>query len=266
MNYDKIILELLTRIKDLEDKVRILEQKIESENKPSRNEDLNEERLLRRERLLERREHMLMSDRISLAQQARDYINKSKEEAANEGTVSHLILRCNDIQKELGVANRAATICQAMYDCMGPDDEVLEAPQSGKSTTVTISYRIKNEKTENDNQEIIEKDESEQKTISLRQLKTGFEYYFRNKKPDYKHPGPLFGMAFYITRHNIGVRLEDLFSGKISLDEYGDILYRTFDELGSTNTYGRTSAYKDAMKNLLEYVHDSHLENVKIER
>ena len=90
--------------------------------------------------------------------------------------------------------------------------------------------------------------------ISLKQLRREFEDYFNKVKPWYKYPGPLFGMAFYITRHNLGIKLEDLFSGKVSLDEYGDILYRKFKEMNSKNPYGRMSAYKDAMKNLLEFI------------
>lgn len=102
------------------------------------------------------------------------------------------------------------------------------------------------------------------KTIRLEQLKDDFKDYFYKKKPDYKYPGPLFGMAFYCTRHNIGVSLEDLFTDRLSLDDYEAILRKHFLDLGSTNVTSRTSAYKDAMKNLLEFVHDRHLENVKI--
>ena len=104
----------------------------------------------------------------------------------------------------------------------------------------------------------------ETKTIKLEQFKDDFKDYFSKKKPDYKYPGPLFGMAFYCTRHDIGVSLEDLFSGRMSLDDYEQILRKHFYNLRSTNLTGRTSAYKDAMKNLLEFVHDKHLENVKI--
>ena len=100
--------------------------------------------------------------------------------------------------------------------------------------------------------------------ISLKQLRREFEEYFNKTKPWYKYPGPLFGMAFYITRHNLGIKLEDLFSGKVSLDEYGDILYTKFKEMNSKNPYSRMSAYKDAMKNLLEFVFYKKYENVSI--
>ena len=102
-------------------------------------------------------------------------------------------------------------------------------------------------------------------TIKLEQLKDGFKDYFHKKKPDYKYPGPLFGMAFYCTRHDIGVSLEDLFKGVVSLDEYEIIIRKHFYSLKSGTARGRASAYKDAMKNLLEFVHDNHLENIKIQ-
>ena len=102
--------------------------------------------------------------------------------------------------------------------------------------------------------------------ITLKQLRTGFEDYFNHKKPDYKYPGPLFGMAFYITKNNIGITLEQLFSKEVSLDEYASILFNHFYILNPDSAKVRTSAYKDAMKNLLEYVEDAHLENVKIQK
>lgn len=100
--------------------------------------------------------------------------------------------------------------------------------------------------------------------ITLKELRREFEEYFNKTNPNYKHPGPLFGMAFYITRNNLGVTLEDIFSGRVSLDEYGNILYSKFAEMDSKNPYGRMSAYKDAMKNLLEFVKASGYENVRI--
>ena len=102
------------------------------------------------------------------------------------------------------------------------------------------------------------------KEIYLDDLKEEFKKYFLDKKPNYKKPGPLFGMAFYITRNNLGVTLEDVFSGRVSLDEYGNILYSKFAEMDSKNPYGRMSAYKDAMKNLLEFVHDAGYEQIKV--
>ena len=242
MNYERIILELLERIQKLEEKVELLEKsnvKISIDSEVSNNEkmdiidDINQKD-------------------IGLTQKARNYIMKSKEDARSRGQ-KEITLLCNDIQNALGVTNRTPCICTAMYDCMtNPNDIVLNAPRSGKSTTVLVKYYL-------------DPETNQSGKITIDQLKTGFKEYFEKKKPDYKYPGPLYGMAFYITKHNIGVTLEELFSGKVSLDEYANILYDHFYNMDSSNPYGRTSAYKDAMKNLLEYVRDYHLENVKIE-
>lgn len=231
MNYDRTLLELLEKVKELEERIARLEE-------PSRDFHAASP----------------MNNGKSLTQQARDYILDQKNRALSEGEIS-ITLLCNDIQKALGVANRTPCICTAMYDCMKPGDEILSAPASGKSTTVLVKYYLFNKTNE---------DEADG-TMTYRQLRTDFENYFYKKKPNYKYPGPLFGMAFYCVRHDIGVTLEDLFSRKVSLDDYERILRDTFAKMGSTNVSGRTFAYKDAMKNLLEYVSENHLENIKIQ-
>ena len=102
------------------------------------------------------------------------------------------------------------------------------------------------------------------KEIYLDDLKEEFKKYFLDKKPNYKKPGPLFGMAFYITRNDVGIQIEDVFSGKISLEQYGALLLDVFKKIKSSTAYGRMSAYKDAMKNLLEFVHDAGYEQIKV--
>lgn len=102
------------------------------------------------------------------------------------------------------------------------------------------------------------------KEIYLDDLKEEFKKYFLDKKPNYKKPGPLFGMAFYITRNNVGINIEDVLTGKISIDQYGNLLLEVFKKMNSSTAYGRMSAYKDAMKNLLEFVNDVGYKNIKI--
>ena len=113
MNYDKIILELLDRIKVLEERVAVLEG--------NRNE---------------------REEKVSLTARTRDYIREQKQLAKRAGN-KEIVLLCNDIQKALGVTNRTPSVCTAMYACMNPGDEVLFAPPSGKSTTVKIRYYIR---------------------------------------------------------------------------------------------------------------------------
>lgn len=251
MDYDKIILELLDRIKTLEEKVANLENGNNPQvTKPVVDNDKS----------------------ISLVDRAKTYIQGCKRMSFESG-YDNLILRSGDVQKDLGVSNRVPSICMAMRDCMQPGDVVLEEPPSGFSTRLTIKYDLnyftsfEDEAKENvQTNDVEHADSNETTTISLRQLRTGFEAYFNEKKPNYGYPGPLFGMAFYITKHNIGVTLEQLFSKEVSLDEYADILYNHFYEMKPSTAKVRTSAYKDAMKNLLEYAEDMHFENVKISK
>ena len=121
MSYEKIILEMLERIKTLENKVSELEKAAQTSN--------------------ERSDGKESVGKINITEQARQYILKQKKEAKEAGS-SEIVLVCNDIQKKLGVVNRAPAICSAMYDSMLDGDEVLFAPPSGKSTTVKIRYYV----------------------------------------------------------------------------------------------------------------------------
>ena len=118
--YEQILLEMLNRIKILENKVEQLEMagKVTTVS------------------AVEPRK------KIGLGERAKDYIKKCKLAAKKQG-LSEIILLCNDIQKELGVINRTPSICAAMYDMMNSGDQVLFAPPSGKSTTVKVKYFIK---------------------------------------------------------------------------------------------------------------------------
>ena len=53
---------------------------------------------------------------------------------------TYVILRTGDVEKAVGLSQRIVSVCHAMYDCMKTNDEVLSAPPSGYSTTVTIKY------------------------------------------------------------------------------------------------------------------------------
>ena len=119
MDYSKIVLEMLERIKNLEEKVAMLEKNCSIENEVITKE----------------------SNYNNLTQKARDYITKAKMKARECGE-KELILLCNDIQKDLGVTQRPASICTAMYDMMNINDEIIFAPPKGKSTTLKIKYYL----------------------------------------------------------------------------------------------------------------------------
>lgn len=118
--YEKILLEMLNRIKILENKVERLEMGEKDMTMP----------------IFDSRK------KIGLGESAKNYIRKCKIEAKKQG-LSEIVLLCNDIQKALGVTNRTPSICGAMYDMMEIGDQVLFAPPSGKSTTVKVKYFIK---------------------------------------------------------------------------------------------------------------------------
>lgn len=126
MNYDRIILELMDRVKALEDEVKELK-----DGKPAKKEsnvevDPSEEPHFKK----------------SLTEQIREYIKQRKEVAKKAGQ-KELVVNCNDLQKIFCISNRTPLVCKAMYDVMEKGDVVLSAPPSGFSTTVTVKYLIK---------------------------------------------------------------------------------------------------------------------------
>ena len=128
MDHERIILEMLERIKALEEKVGIVYGSESSEG--STNSGVTESAPTES-----------ISAKQGLTQTARDYIDAQKLKAKSEGK-DELILLCNDIQKALGVTQRPQSVCRAMYDRMRPGDEVISAPKSGFSTTVKVKYYI----------------------------------------------------------------------------------------------------------------------------
>lgn len=120
MNYERIILEMMERIQVLEEKVA----KLENGNCAAQKEP-----------------QISAHEKRSLGSRAKEFILAQKKQAKEAG-FSEIILVCNDIQKVLGVVNRAPAICQAMYECMCPGDEVLYKPNSGMSTAVKIRYYL----------------------------------------------------------------------------------------------------------------------------
>ena len=112
MDYDKIILELMSRIQTLEEKVAALtEGKSNSEKANISTKDIC------------------------------DYINKLKCLAKNEGK-SNLILLSRDIHKDLNLTSRYPMVCNAMRQCMKDGDRILFQPPKGNSSTLEIEYTL----------------------------------------------------------------------------------------------------------------------------
>lgn len=248
MNYDKIILEMLDRIKTLENKVAVLEKEKTDIS------DNDEVRALQYDIEVKQAEIKDIQYKVSLTQRIKDYIDEQKIEAKKKG-LQYLDLNCGDIQKYFHISNRPALVCNAMYGKMTSDDQIIQAPPSKMSTTVVVRYDLSKVSLE-----------QPKNTIYIERLKRDFKEWFYKTKPEYKYPGPLFGMAFYVIKHEdeLGISLQDLVSGKVSLDEYTDILKNQFIKLGSTNVSGRTNAYRDAMKNFLTYIEEAGLKSYTI--
>ena len=118
MNYDTIIVEMLSRIQALEEKVKRLE---EAENLASKPEQENKAK--------------------TNMEDIRDYISTLKEQARSKGE-TFVILTARDIHGALKLNSRYPMVCNAMNQMKKTNDEVLFSPPSGYSSTLTIKYYL----------------------------------------------------------------------------------------------------------------------------
>lgn len=114
MNYETIILEMLSRIQALEEKVQMLSEAVE----PSPAEKVT-------------------------TFDIQQYIERRKRESADRGE-RYLVLKANEIHKALGLKSRFPMVCNAMRKCMNAGDEVIHETPSGYSSTLEIRYYINN--------------------------------------------------------------------------------------------------------------------------
>ena len=119
MNYEQIILELMSRIQILEKDVTSLKEQLK----------------LKDDIIID------IPKKISDTERTRQYILNTKKTAKEKGE-SYIILRAGDVQKIIGLKNRPVIICNAMRQCMNDGDEILHTTPSGYSTTVSIKYYL----------------------------------------------------------------------------------------------------------------------------
>lgn len=112
MEYEKIILELLVRVKTLEEQVAALQEGIQGKT-----------------------EKQLGTKDIKA------YICSLKNEAKEYGQKS-LVLKANDIHKQLRLKSRMPAVCNAMKYCMEDGDEILHETASGFSSTFEVKYYL----------------------------------------------------------------------------------------------------------------------------
>ena len=115
MNYEKVILELLSRIQVLEEQVADLMKQKENSTKKE--------------------------DGKMNMQEIRDYIQDLKRQAKENGQTS-IRLISGDIHKDLNLKKSLPMVCNAMKQCMEPIDVVLHTTPSGQSSTIEIEYKL----------------------------------------------------------------------------------------------------------------------------
>lgn len=113
MNYEKIIIELLSRIQILEEQMA--------------------------EILSERENYIRKEEKKMTMNEIREYIETLKSEAKNAGNKS-IVLRSGDIHKDLNLKKRLPMVCKAMWQCKAEKDIVLHTTPSGQSSTIEIEY------------------------------------------------------------------------------------------------------------------------------
>ncbi len=143
MNYDTVILELLTRVQSLERSLKDLEGK-ESVMDGEAYQDILA-RLCRLEAALgqEGGENSRpdKSEKALSTQQVYSYILQKKREASEAGGKT-LVLRAGDIERAFGVSNRIPIVVNAMKQAKAAGDETLSATQSGYSASFEVRYHL----------------------------------------------------------------------------------------------------------------------------
>lgn len=125
MNYDTIIVEMLSRIQALENQVKELEKLIDHSAAHLTGHDTNAE---------------IQTRRVTTAI-IRDHIEQMKQNAAQAGEGS-LTIRASDIHKAMQLKSRFPMVCNAMRQCMSDYDEVVHDTPSGYSSTLEITYHL----------------------------------------------------------------------------------------------------------------------------
>ena len=115
MNYEKIIVELLSRIQVLEEQVAELMQ---DKNQTSEQET-----------------NKITTDDI------RQHIFELKKNAKSAGK-QFVILKSGDIHKELKLKSAMPQVCNAMRQSMNEGDIMLHTTPSGNSSTIEIQYYV----------------------------------------------------------------------------------------------------------------------------
>lgn len=125
MNYESIILEMLSRIQTLEHQVGEMENMIGQvyDGSTGRGAPAG-----------------ASAQKVTTAE-IRGYIEQMKRTAAEAGEES-VTIRAYDVHKAMGLKSRFPMVCNAMRQCMTEDDKVTHDTPSGYSSTLEIKYYL----------------------------------------------------------------------------------------------------------------------------
>ena len=123
MNYDSIIIEMLSRIQKLELELADLKEKLGIELTELDPTDDAE------------------AERRFTTKDIKDFVEGLKD-AAKENGQKTLTLISGDIHKLLKLKRAMPMVCNAMRQAMREDDEVIHETPSGQSSTLEIKYEL----------------------------------------------------------------------------------------------------------------------------
>ena len=123
MNYEKSIVELLSRIQSLEEKVDMLMSNLPSDSNAKTHDEI-------------------VRDVAKVkTKDIREYIESQKVEAKRNGK-EFVIMKAGDLHRIHQLRNSMPMVCNAMRQCMIDGDEVLYETPSGYSSTLEIKYKL----------------------------------------------------------------------------------------------------------------------------
>lgn len=123
MNYEKVIVELLSRIQTLEEKVDLLMSYQSKENTEKTHDEI-------------------VANVVKVkTKDIRDYIEAQKAEARSRGE-EFIVLRASNLHRINKLRNGMPMVCNAMRQCMGENDIVLHETPSGYSSSLEIKYLL----------------------------------------------------------------------------------------------------------------------------
>lgn len=213
MNYESVLLELLSRV-----------QKLEADMKVLKESGVVRETSLEKEKKLKSAAEKSMSENVREAppigtEQVCDHIQEKKEVARLSGEET-LELRAGDLARELGISNRLQIVLNAMQKMMGAEDV-----SEGSATMYTVRYALKQRQEVKSmkgtvNNFVIKKGISPQSESGIREMKV--------------YEGQKYLLAYDASVRCVGVVFKHNESRRVAANGQAEICFfdRYYNELG----------------------------------